>query len=383
MGIFRVEKTRDYTVMANHHLRNENLSLKSKGLLSQMLSLPENWDYTLKGLSMINQESIDCIREAVRELERAGYIQRIRERNDKGHLKGTDYTIFERPQVEPNGGSIDIPHGQKNGSQSSGQRVQEPINEAAVATKRDSPMSDTAGRQNIPNNASRPVSPTRDYPRLENPTLDNPTQANPTQENPTLGKPILDNPTQANPTQDCPTLENPTQLSTYPSRKESSSTEPTKTETRNPHPSNPSPIHLSNSRYESDQHNGWDGNGYEDIDSLRALIHRNIEYPFISQRYSREQVDEIVDIIVETLCSRKTIITVAADDYPVALVKDKLLRLNSSHIEYVLDCMSQNTTIIRNIRKYLLAALFNASSTIDSYYSAMVRHDQSRDASLR
>ena len=113
------------------------------------------------------------------------------------------------------------------------------------------------------------------------------------------------------------------------------------------------------------------------------MVHRNIEYPFIAQRYSREQVDEIVDIIVETLCSRKAIITVAADDYPVALVKDKLLRLNSSHIEYVLDCMSQNTTFIRNIRKYLLAALFNASSTIDSYYSAMVRHDQSRDAGLR
>lgn len=193
---------------------------------------------------------------------------------------------------------------------------------------------------------------------------------------------------QANPTQGYPTLGNPTQLSTYPSSKESSSTEssstePTNTETRTPYPSNPSPIHLSNSRYASDQHNGWDGNGYEDIASLRALVHRNIEYPFISQRYSREQVDEIVNIIVETLCSRKAIITVAADDYPVALVKDKLLRLNSSHIEYVLDCMSQNTTFIRNIRKYLLAALFNSSSTIDSYYSAMVRHDQSRDAGLR
>ena len=72
MAVFRVEKNRDYTVMSNHHLRNTDLSLKSKGLLSQMLSLPEEWDYTLKGLSKINREGIDAIREAVRELESRG-----------------------------------------------------------------------------------------------------------------------------------------------------------------------------------------------------------------------------------------------------------------------------------------------------------------------
>ena len=99
MAVFRVEKTRDYTGMANHHLKNKDLSLKSKGLLSQMLSLPEDWDYTLKGLSMINRESIDAIREAVRELEQAGYIIRTRERNEFGHLKGTDYMIFEKPHL--------------------------------------------------------------------------------------------------------------------------------------------------------------------------------------------------------------------------------------------------------------------------------------------
>ena len=74
MAVFRVEKNRGYTVMSNHHLRNKDLSLKAKGLLSQMLSLPEDWDYTLKGLSLINRESIDAIRTAVWELEKAGYI---------------------------------------------------------------------------------------------------------------------------------------------------------------------------------------------------------------------------------------------------------------------------------------------------------------------
>ena len=76
MAVFRVERNTGYTVMSNHHLRNKELSLKAKGLLSQMLSLPEDWDYTLAGLSHINREKIDAIREAVKELEKAGYILR-------------------------------------------------------------------------------------------------------------------------------------------------------------------------------------------------------------------------------------------------------------------------------------------------------------------
>ena len=131
MAVFRVERNKGYTVMSNHHLRNKELSLKAKGLLSQMLSLPEDWDYTLKGLSLINREKIDAIREAIKELERAGYIVRSRERDEKGRLRGADYVIFEQPQP-----------------------------------------------------------PTPDLPTLENPTLDNPTQ-----EKPTLEKPTLENPT--------------------------------------------------------------------------------------------------------------------------------------------------------------------------------------------
>ena len=126
MAVFRVEKNSGYTVMSNHHLRNRALSLKAKGLLSQMLSLPEDWDYTLQGLARINRESIDAIRQAIRELEQTGYIQRSRERDEKGRLRGADYVIFELPQPIP----------------------------ASVS------------------------------PTLENPTLENPTQENPTLENP-------------------------------------------------------------------------------------------------------------------------------------------------------------------------------------------------------
>ena len=133
MAVFRVEKNSGYTVMSNHHLRNRALSLKAKGLLSQMLSLPEDWDYTLQGLARINRESIDAIRQAIRELEQAGYIWRSRERDEKGRLRGADYVIFELPQPVP----------------------------ASVS------------------------------PTLENPTLENPTQENPTLENPMQLNPEL------------------------------------------------------------------------------------------------------------------------------------------------------------------------------------------------
>ena len=95
MPVFRVERNTGYTVMSNHHLRNKELTLKAKGLLSQMLSLPEGWDYTLAGLSRINREKIDAIREAVKELEKAGYIVRSRERDGKGRLRGAEYVIYE------------------------------------------------------------------------------------------------------------------------------------------------------------------------------------------------------------------------------------------------------------------------------------------------
>ena len=102
MAVFRIEKTQNYTVMSNHHLRNVGLSLKAKGLLSQILSLPENWDYTLKGLSHINRESVDAIRSAIQELEHAGYITRSRERKENGQLGGAEYIIREMPQQPEN-----------------------------------------------------------------------------------------------------------------------------------------------------------------------------------------------------------------------------------------------------------------------------------------
>ena len=101
MAVFRIDKTRDYTVMSNHHLRNTELSLKAKGLLSLMLSLPKNWDYTTKRLAAICKDGIDSISSCIRELEKHGYIIRERMRNEKGELTTIEYTILEQPKSTP------------------------------------------------------------------------------------------------------------------------------------------------------------------------------------------------------------------------------------------------------------------------------------------
>ena len=101
MAVFRIEKTRDYTVMSNHHLKDKTLTLKSKGLLSMMLSLPEEWNYTTRGLAAICREGVDSIGAALKELETRGYIKRSQLRDEKGKITDTEYVIYETPQVNP------------------------------------------------------------------------------------------------------------------------------------------------------------------------------------------------------------------------------------------------------------------------------------------
>ena len=112
-------------------------------------------------------------------------------------------------------------------------------------------------------------------------------------------------------------------------------------------------------------------------ENYRELILENIEYDILIQneRMDRDRLDELVELMVDTVCSRREMIRIAGDDYPAEVVKSRFLKLNSSHIEYVLDRMRENTTYVRNIKKYLLAALYNSPATIDSYYTSLVSHD--------
>ena len=289
MAVFRIEKTRDYTVMSNHHLRDMSLSLKAKGLLSLMLSLPENWDYTMKGLARICKDGIDSISGGIRELEEHGYLIRERVRGANGQLGSIEYTILEQPK-EPT-------------------------------------------------------------PAQEKPIRENPVQANP----------ILVTPVQEEPAQ-----LNKEESSNYPSRTDLSSTE-----LSNPIQSNPpTPAGVRM---------GTDRMGAREC--YREVILDNIEYSYLVQdsHIDREQLDEIVDLIVDTVCSARKVIRIAGDDYPAEVVKSRFMKLDSSHVQYVMDCMKDNTTYVRNIKKYLLAALYNAPTTINSYYSSLVQHDMYGD----
>ena len=279
MAIFRVSKNRNYTVMSNYHLKDRALTLKSKGLLSMMLSLPEEWDYTTRGLAKICKEGVDAIGASLKELETGGYLVRRQLRDSQGRITDTEYTIYECPHTT---------------------------------------RPDTA------------------LPHTENPDMDTPDTVS-------------------------PGTEKPAELNIDQENKKQSSTN-----VSNPDRSIPAP--PSNR-----QEDGKD----EAVRIYREIILENIEYAYLIQDRSidREQLDEIVDLMVETLCSRKKTIVVAGDEYPAQLVRDKLLKLTPMHIDYAFECLGKNTTYIRNIKKYLLAVLFNAPSTIDHYYAAQVNHD--------
>ena len=289
MAVFRIEKTRDYTVMSNHHLRNAGLSLKSKGLLSMMLSLPEDWNYTTRGLAKICKEGTDSIGSTLKELERAGYIVRNRLRDSKGKIVDVEYVIYETPHLPDTGQPCE-----------------------------DEP--DTA------------------CPDTENPDMDN------------------------------PCLENRPQLNKEKRNPEEPNTDSPSTEGSNPIQSSPQ-APAGSSRTGQD----W----MRERESYRELILENIEYDYLCRddRLDRDMLNELVELMVDTVFSRRETIRIAGDDYPAEVVKSRFLKLNSSHIEYVLDRMRENTTYVRNIKKYLLAALYNAPATIDSYYASLVNHD--------
>ncbi len=159
---------------------------------------------------------------------------------------------------------------------------------------------------------------------------------------------------------DAPIQENPAQLN-----KEESSNYPSKTDLSITEESSPPAPR---------ERTGQDG--MRKRESYRALILENIEYDVLSQnvQLDKDRLDELVELMVDTVCSNREMIRVAGDDYPAEVVRSRFLKLNASHIEYVLDRMRENTTYVRNIKKYLLAALYNAPVTMDSYYTSLVSH---------
>ena len=281
MAVFRIERTRDYTVMSNHHLRNANLSLKAKGLLSMMLSLPEDWNYTTRGLAKICKEGVDAIGAALRELEAAGYIVRHKLRDRQGRISDTEYVIYEQPQ---------------------------------------------------------------------------------------LRKPDTDSPDTENPYMDKPDTEKPAELNIEKSNTEKSITYGSSTD---------SIPFRETAAARPLERKGRDAMSVTEIENYRELILENIEYDCLKQRYPLylDDLNEIVELLVETVCAKRKTTRISGADFPHEIVRSRFLKLDSSHIEFVMDCLQKNTTQVRNIKQYLLAVLFNAPTTMNNHFTSLVNHD--------
>ena len=264
MAVFRIERTRDYTVMSNHHLRNGKLSLKAKGLLSMMLSLPEDWNYTTRGLAAICKEGVDAIGGALRELETAGYIVRHQLRDRQGRISDTEYVIYEQPQPK-------------------------------------------------------------------NPDTPQPDTASPDTENPDMVK---------------PDTEKPAELNIEKSNTEKTITYGSSTDSipfREP------------AAAQLPERKGRDAMSVSEMESYRDLILENIEYDHLCREFTtyREDLDEIVELMVETVCAKRKTTRIAGSDFPHEVVRSRFLKLDCSHIEFVMECLRNNTTEIRNMKQYL------------------------------
>ena len=283
MAVFRIERTRDYTVMSNHHLRNANLSLKAKGLLSMILSLPEEWNYTTRGLASICKEGVDAIGSALKELETAGYIVRRQLRGTNGRITDTEYVIYEQPQ----------------------------------------------------------------------PDMSQPDTASPDTENPDMVKPDTEKPAELN--------------------IEKSNTEKTITYGS----STDSIPFRETAAARPPERKGRDAMSVTEIENYRELILENIEYDCLKQRYPLylDDLNEIVELLVETVCAKRKTTRISGADFPHEIVRSRFLKLDSSHIEFVMDCLQKNTTQVRNMKQYLLAVLFNASTTMNNHFTSLVNHD--------
>ena len=285
MSVFRIERNKNYTVMSNYHLRDTAISLKSKGLLSMMLSLPDEWNYTTRGLAKICKEGVDAIGGALRELENAGYLVRRVVRNEHGRISDMEYTIYEQPHPRhPDPSRSDTPALDTENSDMEGQGP-----ETTAQISKDRTRKDQSNTDSIPFRE----------------TAAEPPEAK---------------------------------------RSESSSA--------------------------------------EGMEKYRELIKDNIQYPLLAAQNpdDADLIDEIVELMTETVCARRRSTRVCGSDFPAEVVKSRMLKLDAEHIRFVLKCLHENTAKVKNIKQYLLATLYNAPVTINGYYSALVNHDLAEPA---
>lgn len=348
MAVIRVSKTKGFSVMSNYHLRDKNLSLKAKGLLSMMLSLPDGWHYTIRGLASICKEGVESISSGIRELEKCGYVRR-HQPNIDGKFQEIEYVIYEMPQ-----------------------------NEAASISENKTPCKESSEKETVPEASGSQV-PGQDtfspdisslHPDAEKAfpcPADTGTAypKTPHTEIPYAGNPYTDRPTPEN-----PSTENPDALYNT----ERSSTERSNTGFINYPSINPEGM----DRAEEDllrQLGAQKATG--EYETYCAIIKENISFDILCLDHpgEREMLEGIVELLAETVCSKSAYIHIAGQELPREVVRSRFLKLDKSHIEYILTSFSKNTVKVRNMKAYLLASLYNAPVTISPYYQNWVLSD--------
>ena len=283
MSRLRFIQQGNFIHMSATAFRDPSLSNKSRGLLGTLITLPENWEFSIRGLAKIcHKDGYDTLTSQIHELEENGYFICCRARDEKGRLKGTVFYVSEEPWWN-------IP------------------------------------REKLP------------------PDLVLPKQGKPKQENPKQENPKQDNPAQVKQAQSNIQESNKQQL-----RKQL----------------------FSNLSINLDMN---------DRQAVEEAIKENLEFDIISDMESAERLQEIIDIIVDTVCSTKDTIRINNEDMPYEVVTERLLSLNSEHILYAIDCMDNRSGVIRNIRAYVLTLLYNAPSTMENYYKTLYERNQRND----
>ena len=293
MKKYITKKEKGFVQIPNSILSDPNISLKAKTVLAIMLSLPDNWDFSIEGISGKCKESKDCIAKAINELIDAGYVIRTKTRGANGRITKWEYEVFEEPC-----------------------KTIEQSNEEPCGKIPDTALS----HQEIPE---------EDYPEQDFPELDN------------------------------PSVETKDTYNTIINKKENNN------------------ILFSNIKSNPIQSKHKISFSMSEIELKELEIKDNIEYDILLQKFPTKHamIDEIVNLMVEVLCSKRETITIASDTHPIEQVKERFNSVDSGHIEYILECLDNNTTKIFNIKKYLLSVIFNAPKTMDNYYTNAVKYD--------
>ena len=334
--VFRVEKNKNYTTISNHHLQDRNLSLKAKGLLTLILSLPPDWDMTLKGLVSLSGDGVDSVRSGIQELEKAGYLRRSRSRNNLGQLLCTEYTIYEHAVTENVASETEIDD-----------NLNIIYSEESHIGKSNVDKNSQIGKSNVDENSQIGKS---DVDKNTTEKFDDSQIGFSNVGKSNIGKSntikYLNN-------KDTYNINNYPYQSTYSSKlyrepKENSIDEMEEAQTL-----------------------------YEERKAYEEIIKQNISYDLLTEQKetSRDFLDLCIQIMVDAVTSNKPYIKIKGQDIPKEAVKSVLLKLDDENISYVDMCLSESKTAIKNMQSYILTALYCSQHGGDTYFNQLVKHD--------